>query len=174
MIVAGPSRRLLLPTMPSMPEGFAYSRARFEELIDDALSFAKQIGDIGAIMIAILVAVFFTILLVVANTMAQSVRERTSELAVLKTLGFSNAAVLALVLAESIFVALLGGSLGLALAWAIVQHGDPTGGQLPAFVLPNRDLGTGGLLMVLLGLFAGALPAAQAMRLRITDALRRN
>ncbi len=64
-------------------------------------SFAKQIGDIGAIMIAILGAVLFTILLVVANTMMQSVRERTSELAVLKTLGFSNAAVLLLVLAES-------------------------------------------------------------------------
>ena len=137
-------------------------------------SFAKQIGDIGAIMIAILVAVFFTILLVVANTMAQSVRERTSELAVLKTLGFSNARVLILVLAESIFIAFLGGGLGLALAWAIVQNGDPTGGQLPAFVLPNRDLGLGGALMLVLGVLAGALPATQAMRLRITDALRRN
>ncbi len=137
-------------------------------------SFAKQIGDIGAIMIAILIAVFFTILLVVANTMAQSVRERTSELAVLKTLGFPNARVLILVLAESIFIAFLGGGLGLALAWAIVQNGDPTGGQLPAFVLPNRDLGLGGALMLVLGVLAGALPATQAMRLRITDALRRN
>lgn len=136
--------------------------------------FAKQIGDIGAIMISILVAVLFTILLVVANTMAQAVRERTNELAILKTLGFSNVAVLLLVLAESLFIALAGGVLGLGVAWAFVQTGDPTNGMLPIFMLPTRDLATGLWLMVLLGVLAGALPAAQAMRLRITDALRRN
>ena len=137
-------------------------------------SFAKQIGDIGSIMIAILVAVLFTILLVVANTMAQAVRERTSELAVLKTLGFTDAAVLALVLGESLFIAVLGGAAGLGLAWLFVQQGDPTGGLLPIFVLPARDVLTGAALIAALGLLAGALPAAQAMRLRITDALRRN
>ncbi len=137
-------------------------------------SFAKQIGDIGAIMVAILAAVLFTILLVVANTMAQAVRERTSELAVLKTLGFSNVTVLLLVLAESVFIAALGGGLGLGLAWLIVQGGDPTGGLLPAFFLPPRDIALGAALIVVLGVLAGALPAAQAMRLRITDALRRN
>jgi putative ABC transport system permease protein len=137
-------------------------------------SFAAQIGDIGSIMMAILAAVLFTILLVVANTMAQSVRERTSELAVLKTLGFSNAAVLALVLAESLFIAMLGGALGLGVAWLIVRQGDPTGGMLPAYMLPERDLVTGAWLMAALGVLAGALPAIQAMRLRITDALRRN
>ena len=71
--------------------------------------FAKQIGDIGAIMIAILVAVLFTMLLVAANTMAQSVRERTSEVGVLKTLGFSNASILVLVLGESVLIAVIGG-----------------------------------------------------------------
>ena len=71
--------------------------------------FAKQVGDIGAIMIAILVAVLFTMLLVAANTMAQSVRERTSEVGVLKTLGFSNASILALVLGESVLIAVIGG-----------------------------------------------------------------
>jgi putative ABC transport system permease protein len=136
--------------------------------------FAKQIGDIASMMIAILSAVLFTILLVVANTMAQSVRERTSELAVLKTLGFSNGAVVTLVLVESLFVALLGGMLGLGLAWGIVQMGDPTHGLLPAFVLPARYLAVGVSLMVGLGLLAGALPATAAMRLQITDALRRN
>ncbi len=136
--------------------------------------FAKQIGDIGAIMIAILSAVLFTMLLVVANTMAQAVRERTSELAVLKTLGFSNASVVSIVLAESIAIALVGGVLGLGLAWLFVQQGDPTMGLLPVFMLPGRDLVTGTWLMVALGLLAGALPAMQAMRLRITDALRRN
>jgi putative ABC transport system permease protein len=137
-------------------------------------SFAKQIGDIGSIMIAILAAVLFTILLVVANTMAQSVRERTSELAVLKTLGFSNGLILTLVLAESVCIAILGGVFGLALAWAIVQNGDPTNGLLPAFFLPSADVITGVWLMVALGLLAGLLPAIHAMRLRIVDALRRN
>ena len=136
--------------------------------------FAKQIGDIGAIMIAILVAVLFTILLVVANTMAQSVRERTSELAVLKTLGFSNIAVLSIVLAESLFIAVIGGGLGLVAAWAFVQAGDPTNGALPLWLLPTQDLAVGAGLMLLLGVLAGALPAIQAMQLKITDALRRN
>ena len=157
-------------------EMFANSSAETKTTTEKGFvdSFAKQIGDIGAIMIAILAAVLFTILLVVANTMAQSVRERTSELAVLKTLGFSNTMVLFLVLGESIFIALVGGGLGLGVAWLVVQGGDPTGGLLPAFLLPARDVVSGVVLMAVLGLLAGALPAMQAMRLRITDALRRN
>jgi putative ABC transport system permease protein len=135
--------------------------------------FAKQVGDIGAIMIAILAAVLFTMLLVVGNTMAQAVRERTSELAVMKTLGFSNVKILSLVLAESLFIAVVAGGLGLLTAWAIVQRGDPTGGLLFTFQLPRRDLLTGALLMVGVGFVAGLLPATNAMRIRITDALRR-
>jgi len=135
--------------------------------------FAKQVGDIGSIMVAILAAVLFTMLLVAANTMAQSVRERTSEVGVLKTLGFSNAAVLALVLGESVLIAVLGGSLGLGLSWLIVQRGDPTNGMLPIFVLPNRDVAIGAAMIVVLGVIAGALPAFNAMNLKITDALRR-
>jgi putative ABC transport system permease protein len=135
--------------------------------------FAKQIGDIGSIMIAILVAVLFTILLVVGNTMAQAVRERTSELAVLKTLGFSNVGILTLVLAESMFIAVVGGGLGLAVAWAIVARGDPTGGLLSPFVLPQRDVIAGIGLMAAVGVAAGLVPAAGAMRIRIVDALRK-
>jgi putative ABC transport system permease protein len=136
--------------------------------------FAKQVGDIGAIMVAILAAVLFTMLLVAANTMAQSVRERTSEVGVLKTLGFSNAAILVLVLAESVLIAVIGGGLGLLVAWLFVQQGDPTGGMLPIFVLPSRDVVLGAVLIVGLGVVAGLLPALSAMQLRITDALRRN
>jgi putative ABC transport system permease protein len=135
--------------------------------------FAKQVGDIGAIMIAILAAVLFTMMLVAANTMAQSVRERTSEVGVLKTLGFSNTSILVLVLAESLLITGIGGGLGLGLAWLIVQQGDPTGGMLPIFVLPSRDVVTGALLIVALGLLAGLMPALTAMQLKITDALRR-
>ena len=136
--------------------------------------FAKQVGDIGAIMIAIVGAVLFTMLLVAANTMAQSVRERTSEVGVLKTLGFSGARILALVLGESVLIAVLGGGAGLGLAWLLVQQGDPTGGMLPVFMLPARDVALGAALVVLLGLVAGAWPAASAMHLKITDALRRS
>jgi putative ABC transport system permease protein len=135
--------------------------------------FAKQVGDIGSIMIAILVAVLFTMLLVVGNTMAQAVRERTNELAVLKTLGFSNTGILSLVLAESMFIAVVGGGLGLAVAWAMVARGDPTGGLLSPFVLPQRDLVAGILLMAAAGVAAGLLPATGAMRIKITDALRK-
>lgn len=137
-------------------------------------SFAKQIGDIGAIMIAIASVVLFMFGLVAASTMAQSIRERTSELAVLKTLGFTGGTILTLVLAESLFIVFVGGGLGLALAWLFVQGGDPTGGLLPIFVLPPRDIAIGVALMVCMGLLAGAAPAMGAMRLRITDALRRH
>jgi putative ABC transport system permease protein len=135
--------------------------------------FAKQVGDIGTIMMAIVAAVLFTMLLVAANTMAQSVRERTSEVGVLKTLGFSSTAILALVLGESLLIALLGGGLGLGAAWLIVQRGDPTGGLLPIFILPVTNVAAGVALIVLLGLVAGVLPALSAMQLKITDALRR-
>jgi putative ABC transport system permease protein len=135
--------------------------------------FATQVGDIGAIMVAISSVVLFMFGLVAASTMAQSVRERTSELAVLKTLGFADGAILALVLAESLFIVFVGGGLGLGLAWLIVQSGDPTGGLLPVFLLPARDVLIGVGLMLGMGLLAGVMPAFAAMRLRITDALRR-
>jgi putative ABC transport system permease protein len=136
--------------------------------------FAKQVGDIGAIMVAILVAVLFTMMLVAANTMAQSVRERTSEVGVLKTLGFSNTSILLLVLGEAVLITVIGGGLGLLVAWLFVQQGDPTGGMLPIFMLPPRDVVLGAVLILGLGLVAGALPAFNAMNLKITDALRRN
>ena len=136
--------------------------------------FANQIGNIGGIMIAIVVATMFTILLVSANTMAQSIRERTNELAVLKTLGFGDGRVLVMVLLESCLIAIVGGTLGLAVSYGIISRGDPTNGLLPAFYFPPADIAGGGVLLLALGLVAGALPAWQAGRLRIVDALRRN
>ena len=138
-----------------------------------AQAFANQVGNIGAILRAVLLAVFFTILLVSGNTMAQSVRERTGELAVLKTLGYSDAKVLGLVLAESVVMSGIGGLSGLALAWILIQRGDPTGGALPIFFLPVRDLVAGIVLVGVLGVATGLLPAVTAVRLRIVDALRR-
>lgn len=135
--------------------------------------FARQIGDIGTIVRAILAAVFFTILLVSGNTMAQSVRERMEELGVLKALGFTNRQVLRLVLMESCLVAGLGGLGGLAIAWLLISAGDPTRGALPVFYFPAQDIAIGTALTALLGLVTGIGPAWQAMRLQIADALRR-
>lgn len=135
--------------------------------------FAKQVGDIGKILTAILSAVFFTILLVAGNTMAQSVRERTEELGVLKALGFGNTQVLLFVLAESCLLAGVGGLLGLGIAWALISRGDPTNGALPMFYLRKMDLLTGVGFVFLLGTAAGILPAWSAMKLRVAEALRR-
>ncbi len=138
-----------------------------------AAGFAQQVGDIASIVMAVVAAVFFTILLVAGNTMAQSVRERTEELGVLKALGFPNSLVLALVLLESCFIAILGGFGGLAAAWIIVSAGNPVPNILPLFYLPAKTLITGAVFAVALGVVAGAIPAWQAMRLKIAVALRR-
>ena len=135
--------------------------------------FAEQAGNIGAIVMAILTAVFFTILLVAGNTMAQAVRERMNELGVLKAIGFSDRQVLALVLAEALLIAAIGGTIGLLLGWLAVRAGDPTGGALPVFHLPPRDLVAGIGFVIGLGIVSGIIPAMQAMRLSAVDALRR-
>src|SRR6476469_9513381 len=90
------------------------TKTQTEEAFNQA--FLKQIGDIGLIVSAIMGAVFFTLLLLTGNTMAQAVRERIPELAVLKTIGFTNRSVLWLVLAESMLLVAIGGALGLLLA----------------------------------------------------------
>ena len=138
-----------------------------------AQSFVNQIGNIGAILSAIVGAVFFTMLLVTANTMAQSVRERTNELGVLKTLGFSNRGVLGLVLGESVLVTTLGGLTGMLLAWWLGIPFEPVLDQyLPGFRVPASAFAQAFAIMAALGVTAGAVPAWQAMRLRIVDALR--
>ncbi len=139
-----------------------------------AQAFINQIGDFGFAIRVILAVVFFVLLLVAANTTAQAVRERTNELAVLKTLGFTNLGLLVLVLAESCSLAVVGGVLGLGLVMLLTSAGDPTGGLIPGFVLRAFDVAAGIGLTLLLGLVAGAFPALRAMRLRIADALRRS
>lgn len=155
---------------------FANSSAETKTSTEKAFlqGFVNQVGNIKAMIVAILAAVLFTLfLLVLANTMAQAVRERTSELAVLKTLGFSNPLILGLVLGESMFLALIGGVLGLAVTWVAVDLGSFNNALLPVFAMRIRDVVIGLGLCCALGFVAGALPAMTAMRLRITDALRR-
>jgi len=139
-----------------------------------AQGFVQQMGNIGAILMAILSAVFFTILLVAGNTMAQAVRERVEELGVLKAMGFTNELVLILVLLESCVLAVIGGVTGLAAIWLIVTVvGSPVPSMLPVFFLPAKYLIIGTGIALALGIIAGFLPALQAMRLRIAVALRR-
>ena len=137
-------------------------------------AWMSQIGNIVLIVSAILSAVFFTILLVTGNTMSQAVRERTGELGVLKAIGFSNAQVMSLVLAESCLLTILGGVLGMGLAQLLVPvMAKALAGLLPLFSLPTHDLFIGLGFSVALGLITGIFPALQAMRLRVADALRR-
>jgi putative ABC transport system permease protein len=134
--------------------------------------WASQIGDIVMIVSFILGAVFFTILLVAGNTMAQAIRERTGELGVLKAIGFTNGQIVSLVLAESCLLTGLGGVLGLGLALLLTKS-DPTGGMLPLFFFPKLDLLIGAGLCLALGVATGLFPAFMAMRLRVADALRK-
>lgn len=156
-------------------EHFANSPAETRTETEGAFvkGFAEQMGNIGAIVRAILTAVFFTILLVAGNTMAQSVRERINELGVMKAIGFTDTMVLAFVLFESLIVAIIGGAIGLTLAWFAIAAGDPTNGALPIFFFPPADLAMGVVFALLLGLVTGLIPAIQAMRLNTVDALRR-
>lgn len=133
--------------------------------------FAKQIGDIGFIMTAILSAVFFTIILLTGNTMAQAIRERVPELAILKTVGFTNHGVLLIVIAESVLLTALGGILGLIVASLMIPG---LSASIPFFIglEMNPVTFTSGLaLAITLGIVVGLLPAIRAMRLRIVDAL---
>jgi len=138
-----------------------------------AQSFIEQIGSIGTMLLAILSAVFFTILLIAGNTMAQAVRERTGELGVLKAIGFTNERVLVLILIESCVIAVIGGAVGLTIAWLLTIGGSPVPSILPVFYLPIGDLVIGAALALALGVCAGILPAIGAMRLQIAVALRR-
>lgn len=139
-----------------------------------AQGFVNQIGNIGTIVTVIVSAVLFTILLVTANTMGQSVRERTNEIAVMKTLGFSSLTTTLLVLGESLLITFIGGALGLLLgAFAVKGIRKAIEEFLPLMVIPARAYALGVICMLALGLLAGALPCWQAWQLKITDALRR-
>jgi putative ABC transport system permease protein len=134
----------------------------------------KQYGNIALIVTLILGAVFFTLLLVSGNTMSQSVRERISELAVLKTLGFTDRAVLGIVLSESILIMLMGGLLGLGVGW-VLTHGLALKmvAFLPGIFLSPGAIAAGIAMMIGAGILAGIFPALKAMRLSIIDALAR-
>lgn len=136
--------------------------------------FAAQFGNIGLIVRLVLACVFFTLLLISGNTMAQAVRERTGELAVMKTIGFSDGRVVMLVLAESLTVALTGGVIGLLLGTLFVYGAASALAQFfPGLAMSAGTLGWGLALAVALGVVTGGPPAWHAARLRVVDALGR-
>ena len=137
-------------------------------------AFAAQFGNIALIVFLVVGAAFVTILMIVGNTMALSIRERTREIGVLKTLGFSGSRILRMVLGESVLLALLGGLPGLAIAALItIALRASLANIAPAFAVSPVIALEGIALMIALGLFTGAIPALNAMRLKIATALGR-
>jgi putative ABC transport system permease protein len=136
--------------------------------------FANQMGNIGALMTGIATAVFFTMLLVTANTMGQSIRERLNEIAVMKTLGFSSFGVTTMVIAEAVLVTAIGGAIGLLLATLFAKAiGNALKQFFPVLGMPPSAYVVGVVLILVLGGLAAALPSVQAGRLKIVDALRK-
>jgi putative ABC transport system permease protein len=135
-----------------------------------AQSQLKQLGDINFIANAIVGAVLFTLLFLTANTMMQSVRERTSELAVLKTLGFSDAKVLTLVLVEALMLCMFASLLGIGLA-ALVFESPALQKLFGNFSMPVVVAAMGLGIAVLLAFISGFPPAWRARQLNIVDAL---
>lgn len=141
-----------------------------------AAGFAKQMGNIQFLILSIGSIVFFTLLLVTGNTMAIAVRERTSELAVLKAVGYSDVFVLIVVLLESAMIAVIGGVVGLLLAKGFTllpANVNPIRSFLPLLYLSGGMFAIGVATALAVGIVSGFLPALGAMRLRVVDALRR-
>ena len=135
-------------------------------------SLASRLADIGLIVGSIMGAVFFTLVLVTGNTMTQAVRERMPELAVLKTIGFADRGIFALVLAESVLLLAVGGIAGLALSMvAVSELSTEFGRQIPVLPVGAGTWLRGLVLMIAVGTVVGVLPALRARRLRIVDAL---
>ena len=138
-------------------------------------SFAAQLGNVALIVELVVGAAFVTILMIVGNTLVMTVRERTREIGVLKTLGFSGSRILRMVLGESILLALIGGLPGLGVALLLITQ---VRGSLMSFVptlslYPDIAAAAVGL-MVVFGIITGLVPALNAMRLNVVTALGRS
>ncbi|MBN7820303.1 ABC transporter permease [Bowmanella yangjiangensis] len=160
----------------AIDESFANSQAETDTSTEKAFNkaFIEQIGNIGLIIFGVVFMAFFTILVLVGNTMVLAIRERTGEIAVLKTLGFSSPRIFRMILTESCLLAFIGGLLGLGAAYLVVGALS----QMMARFLPNLVLGPDIVLqalgyMLLLGLITGIAPAYQALRLNIITAFAR-
>jgi putative ABC transport system permease protein len=139
------------------------------------LNFLSWLGNVKLMLLSISAVVTFAVLLIVANAMAMSIRERTTELAVLRALGFSTNTLLTLLTAESLVICLVGGSIGCLAAWAICRA--VAGYALGGFFLLNLEIGLPGVLSalgaaVLTSLASTLVPAYRASRMSLAEALR--
>ncbi len=135
--------------------------------------FDTMWGNIGFLVKAIGTAVFFAILLVAANTMMMAGRERIGENAVLKTLGFQDGLLFRLVLVESVLITLLGGALGVFASKLMFGPGNPVSSFIQGFEVAWSTVILGLVMATLLGMISGIVPAWQAMKLPVVQALRR-
>jgi putative ABC transport system permease protein len=136
-------------------------------------SFVSMYGNIPFVLRVIGLAIVFSILLIAANTMMTAIRERTGEYGVLKTLGFSDGSVFIMVVVEAAIITLGGGLLGALGAKFLVDGALVPGGFLPPMSVYWGTVLTGVGISVVIGAISGLIPAVQASRLRIVDALRR-
>ncbi|HYC05087.1 MAG TPA: FtsX-like permease family protein [Azospirillaceae bacterium] len=161
----------------TVDEMFANSTAETSTDTEKAFSkaFAAQLGNIALIVGLVVGAAFVTILMIVGNTMVMAVRERVREVAVLKTLGFPTPRIFRMVVGESVLLAVLGGVPGLLLAWGVlVLAGKGLGGFIPGLAMTGGVAAVGVLLILLLGLTTGIVPAWNAVRVNIVTALGRD
>lgn len=158
---------------------FQNSPAETETVTEAAFNaaFIDQQGNLGLIILGVTGAAFVTILLIVGNAMSGAIRERTGEIAVMKTIGFPSARIARIVVGETLLIAFIGGLIGVGLAWTLIAFG---GSALAAFspffatlTLSPQLLATAAGLMALLGLITGAIPAWNAMRVNVITAFRR-
>ena len=137
--------------------------------------FAEQVGDIGFIMNSILSAVFFTMLLVTGNTMSQAVRERTSEFAVFKTIGYSDKVILALVLSESVVICMASMMIGIILSFFVfVGFATDLSEFSGDIVFEYTVIAWAFVAALVMAIISGLPPAVGAMRLKVVDALRKD
>ncbi len=153
---------------------FANSSFETRTGTEDSLTrdYFRRVGNMGTAIYLILGAVFVTMILVTGNSMTQAFTERIHEIGVLKTLGFTDVVVFALVLAESLLMLGIGGGIGLVLAWRIVELAQAE--ITPLFYLSPSNIATGVAIIVITGVAIGSIPAFQAKRLTIVEALSRN
>jgi putative ABC transport system permease protein len=173
--VSDPDRAV--QTAQAIDQKFANSPAETKTDTERAFSasFGKMLGNLDLLLGSVALAVVITTLFVAGNTMAMSVRERTTEIAVMRTLGFSKAIVFMIVVGEGLVTAVIGGALG-ALVARVTINGEflqMTGGFIPAFGVSNWNAVVGLGLSAVIGVLAALIPALMATRLRIVDALRR-
>jgi putative ABC transport system permease protein len=176
VIVKPKSRANNEPVIAAIAREFENSAAQVKAVTEAAYraSFIAQRADIGAIVVAVTGASFFTILLVVGTSMATAVRERTGELAVLKTIGFRPSRLARIIVLETMLIALIGGLAGLAAGTVLAGEARQMDSTFAGMQFSPELAAIAISLMLAFGLITGLLPALQAMRVNVIAALQRS